>query len=196
MTVRRAYIARKTSETEIELRLSLEGTGSVQVRTGYGFADHMLTLFAFWAGFDLELSCCGDMHVDAHHTVEDCALCLGQAIDQALGDRKGIARVGNARVPMDEALTAVDIDLSGRPYLVLRNEDKLPPVIAGEERALWRELFKSLANGCRMNLHIDFLYGENGHHMLESASKGLGLAFKDAVAFTRPGILSTKGSLD
>lgn len=196
MIVRRACVTRKTSETEIELQLGLEGTGSIQVQTGYGFADHMLTLLAFWAGFDLKLSCRGDLHVDAHHTVEDCALCLGQAIDQALGDRKGIARVGNARVPMDEALATVDLDLSGRSYLVLRNEDKLPPVMAGEERALWREFFKSLANSCRMNLHIDFLYGENGHHMLESASKGLGLALKDAVAFTRPGILSTKGSLD
>lgn len=196
METRRSRIRRATLETRIDLRLSLDGQGSVTVRTGYGLADHMLTLLAFWGGMDLTLLCQGDLHVDAHHTLEDCALCLGQAIDGALGSRKGIARVGNARVPMDEALTSVDVDLSGRPWLVYRNGALLPPVIGGEERDVWREFFKSLAAGARMNLHIDYLYGENGHHMLESASKGLGLALKSAAALVRNDIPSTKGSLD
>ncbi|MDL2271460.1 imidazoleglycerol-phosphate dehydratase HisB [Desulfovibrio sp. OttesenSCG-928-I05] len=196
MPPRTASVTRKTSETSIALTLTLEGSGCVDVQTGFGMADHMLTLMAFWAGFDLTLACTGDTHVDAHHTVEDCGLCLGEALREALGDRKGIARVGNARVPMDEALTDVSLDLSGRSYLVFRGGELLPPVIAGEEKDLWREFFKSLAAGARMNLHISLLYGENGHHLLESACKGLGLALRDAVAATRQTILSTKGSLD
>jgi imidazoleglycerol-phosphate dehydratase len=134
--------------------------------------------------------------VDAHHTVEDVALCLGQALSEALGDRKGIARVGAAKVPMDEALTDVCVDLSGRSYLVFNGAELLPPTLAGEERDLWREFFKSLAAGARMNLHITLLYGRNGHHLLESACKGLGLALRAAVARTRNTLLSTKGSID
>ena len=196
MTLRRTTIQRKTSETDITLSLVLDGSGKVAVKTGYGFADHMITLLAFWAGFDLELSCAGDLEVDAHHTVEDAALCLGQALLEALGDRKGIARVGNAKVPMDEALADVAVDLSGRAYLVFRGEELLPGTIAGEERALWSEFFKSLAAGARMNLHISLLYGTNGHHLLESACKGLGLALRSAVALSGTTILSTKGRLD
>lgn len=196
MPSRRASVSRTTAETSVTLVLNLDGTGDVSVSTGFGMADHMLTLAAFWAGFDLSLICSGDMRVDAHHTVEDCALCLGEALREALGDRKGIARVGNARVPMDEALSTVDIDISGRACSVFRGQDLLPPVIAGEEKDIWREFFKSLAAGARMNLHISLLYGENGHHLLESACKGLGLALRDAVALTRQTILSTKGSLD
>lgn len=194
--VRTAHISRTTRETDISLSLALEGTGQISVDTGFGMADHMLTLTAFWAGFDLELRCKGDLQVDAHHTVEDVALCLGQALSKALGDRTGIARTGFSRVPMDEAMTDVSIDISGRPFLVYRGQELLPPVIGGEESDLWRELFKSLAAGAGMNLHIDFLYGQNGHHLLESACKGLGLALHTAVARTRSTILSTKGSLD
>ena len=197
MTRRTAHISRATAETRIDLQLALEGNGAAHIRTGYGFADHLFTLMVFWAGFDCDLRCEGDLEVDAHHTVEDCALCFGQALDAALGKRAGIARVGNARVPMDEALASVDLDLSGRPWLEYRHADILPPVIAGEERALWREFFKSIAAAARMNLHVDFLYGENGHHLLESAGKGLGLALKNAVLLTRhDAIPSTKGSLD
>lgn len=196
MTTRTAHVARKTSETDISLTLNLDGTGKVSVSTGYGFADHMLTLLAFWAKFDLDLRCEGDVHIDAHHTVEDAALCLGQALLEALGDRKGIARVGSAKVPMDEAMADVAVDFSGRPYLVFRGEELLPATIAGEERALWSEFFKSLANGARMNLHITLLYGTNGHHLLESACKGLGLAFREAVARSGSSIPSTKGRLD
>jgi imidazoleglycerol-phosphate dehydratase len=193
---RSASVARETKETGINLTLCLDGSGDVRIDTGFGMADHMLGLLAFWAGFDLDLTCRGDLHVDAHHTVEDVALCLGQALDAALGDRKGIARAGHAKVPMDEALADVGVDLSGRSFLVFRGQELLPPVIAGEESDLWRECFRSLAAGARMNLHLTLEYGSNGHHLLESACKGLGLALRAAVARNRGGIFSTKGRLD
>lgn len=196
MADRTARITRATSETDIDLSLNLDGTGKVSVSTGFGLADHMLDLTAFWAGFDLTLTCRGDNHIDAHHSLEDSAMVLGQALLAALGERKGIARVGWARVPMDEALAEVSLDLSGRPYLVYQGAELLPPVMAGEERDLWREFFKSLAAGARMNLHITYQYGLNGHHLLESACKGLGLALRQAVSTTRDHVLSTKGSLD
>ena len=193
---RSAHISRATKETDISLSLVIDGDGQISVDTGFGMADHMLTLTAFWAGFDLELRCRGDLQVDAHHTVEDVALCLGQALAKALGDRKGIARTGFSRIPMDEAMADVAIDISGRSFLVYRGQELLPPVIGGEESDLWREFFKSFAAGAGMNLHICFLYGQNGHHLLESACKGLGLALRTAVARTHSTILSTKGSLD
>ena len=156
----------------------------------------MLTLTAFWAGFDLSLTCKGDTHIDAHHSAEDIALCLGQAFALAVGDRKGIARVGFARVPMDEALAEVTLDISGRPWLEWRGDELLPPVLAGEERDVWREFYKSFAAAARMNVHVAFLYGRNGHHLLESAAKGLGLALAQAVSLTGNVVRSTKGSLD
>lgn len=193
---RAASVQRTTKETDIHLSLCIDGTGNVKIETGFGMADHMLALLAFWAGFDLDVRCSGDLHVDAHHTVEDVALCLGQALDKALGDRKGIARAASARVPMDEALADVCVDLSGRSFLVFRGGQLLPPVIAGEESDLWREFFKSFAGGAKMNLHVTLEYGCNGHHLLESACKGLGLALREAVTRNRGAILSTKGSLD
>jgi imidazoleglycerol-phosphate dehydratase len=191
-----ATVERATAETRVTLELRLDGTQNITVHTGYGMLDHMLTLLAFWAGFDLRLHCEGDLRVDAHHSVEDTALCFGRAVSDALGERKGIARAGFARVPMDDALAEVSVDLSGRPYLVFRGQDLLPPLIAGEESDVWREFFKSLAAGCGMNLHITLEYGLNGHHLLESACKGLGLALRAALTRNRPSILSTKGSLD
>ena len=193
---RKASVERVTNETTIALTLTIEGEGNVRVTTGFGMLDHMLTLTAFWAGFDLDLTCKGDMHIDAHHTAEDVALCLGQALATALDDRKGIARVGFARVPMDEALAEVTLDISGRPWLEWRGDEYLPPVIAGEEKDLWREFHKAFASAARMNLHVSYLYGKNGHHLLESASKGLGLALRQAVLRDRQTVLSTKGSLD
>ncbi|ADP86123.1 imidazoleglycerol-phosphate dehydratase HisB [Nitratidesulfovibrio vulgaris] len=193
---RKASVERVTNETTIALTLTIEGEGNVRVTTGFGMLDHMLTLTAFWAGFDLDLTCKGDMHIDAHHTAEDVALCLGQALATALDDRKGIARVGFARVPMDEALAEVTLDISGRPWLEWRGDEYLPPVIAGEEKDLWREFHKAFASAARMNLHVSYLYGKNGHHLLESASKGLGLALRQAVRRDRQTVLSTKGSLD
>ena len=194
--IREGQVSRTTAETDIALTLRLEGSGRTAVETGFGLLDHMLTLTAFWAGFDLALSCKGDTHIDAHHSAEDIALCLGQALAQAVGDRKGIARVGFARVPMDEALAEVTLDISGRPWLEWRGDDLLPPVLAGAERDLWREFYKSFAAAARMNVHVAFLYGRNGHHLLESAAKGLGLALAQAVSLTGNVVRSTKGSLD
>lgn len=196
MKARTAKVKRVTKETSITLSVSIDGKGDIDVNTGYGMADHLLTLIGFWAGFDLKVNCTGDLHIDAHHTVEDVAMCLGQALLDALGDRKGIRRVGFAKVPMDEALADVALDLSGRNYIVYNGGELLPPVMAGEESDLWREFFKSFAAGARINLHINYLYGKNGHHLLESAGKGLGLALRDAVRVEHEGASSTKGSLD
>lgn len=195
MSIRSAQLARTTRETDIRVDLALDGAGACDISTGVGFADHMLTLMAFWAGFDLTLSCKGDLHIDAHHSLEDVGLTLGQALSQALGDKAGIARVASAKVPMDEALAEVVVDLSGRPYLVYADE-LLPALIAGEEKDVWREFFKSLAQRAGMNLHIRYEYGRNGHHLLEAAFKALGLALRQAVAVTRSGATSTKGSVD
>ncbi len=196
MSERNAVIKRDTKETRITLALHVDGTGKTSIATGYGFADHMLTLLAFWAGFDLELQCAGDLEVDAHHSIEDIGICLGQALHQSLGQRAGIARVGWAKVPMDEALADVALDLSGRPYIVYE-DDIVPAVLAGEEKDLWREFFKTFAFNGRFNLHIRYLYGLNGHHLLESAFKGVGLALRQALGSTNvQGAFSTKGSLD
>lgn len=193
---RTARVERATAETDIRLELDLDGTGRVEVDTGFGLLDHLLTLTAFWADFDLNLRCRGDLGIDAHHTVEDVGLCLGRALLDALGERRGIARVGWARVPMDEALAEVTVDMSGRPWLEWRGDELLPPVLAGEEKDLWREYYKALASTARCNVHICFQYGKNGHHLLESAAKGLGLALALATRRTRVHVPSTKGSLD
>lgn len=193
---RQASLSRSTAETSVRLTLVLDGHGESSVTTGFGMLDHMLTLTAFWAGFDLQLVCSGDMHVDAHHTTEDVALCLGKALRDALADRRGITRAGWAKVPMDEALADVAVDLSGRPWLEFRGDDLLPPVIAGEEKDLWREFYKALATSAQCNIHISFQYGKNGHHLLESAAKGLGLALAQAVRRSNDRMPSTKGSLD
>ena len=187
---------RKSAETDIRLELNLDGQGITDVKTGFGLLDHMLTLTAFWAGMDLRLVCEGDMEVDAHHTTEDVGLLFGKALLEALGDRAGIARVGYGRVPMDEALAEATVDLSGRPWLEWRGGDLLPPVLAGEEKDLWREFYKAIASSARCNLHVEFRYGQNGHHLLESAAKGLGLALAQAVRRNGTTIRSTKGGLD
>ncbi len=193
---RKAIYERKSRETGIRLALSLDGCGKTEIATGFGMLDHMLELLAFWGGMDLSLACSGDLHVDAHHTVEDAGLALGHAWLEALGDRAGIARVGFGRVPMDEALAEVSVDISGRPWLVWRGAGLLPPVIAREEKDIWREFYKAFVSQARINLHVSFLYGENGHHLLESAAKGAGIALGQAVAYGQAGIRSTKGMLD
>ncbi|WP_243547147.1 imidazoleglycerol-phosphate dehydratase HisB [Pseudodesulfovibrio tunisiensis] len=195
MTKRASAVERATKETSIRLRLSLDGEGSATISTGVGFADHMLTLMAFWGGFDLEVECRGDLEIDSHHTLEDLGLCLGQAFSEALGDRKGIVRTAFTKVPMDEALAEVVVDLSGRPYLVY-DDELLPAIIAGDEKDVWREFFKSVAFRAGMNLHIKYEYGRNGHHLLEAAFKALGIALGQAVRIGRKGVSSTKGSLD
>ncbi len=195
--MRKAVIDRETSETNISLEINLDSDSSGnRISTGFGFADHMLDLMSHWAGISLDISCRGDIQVDAHHSLEDVGMCLGQALYQALGDRSGINRVGWARVPMDESLAEAVIDISGRPFLVYLGDDLLSQVIAGQEKDLWREFFKSLAFNSRLNLHVIFHYGTNSHHLLESAFKACGLALRQAVSQTRAGVLSTKGSLD
>ncbi|GAB6060778.1 imidazoleglycerol-phosphate dehydratase HisB [Desulfonatronum parangueonense] len=191
--IRRAMGRRQTRETTIKLDLVLDGSGSTQIQTGIGFADHMLHLLCFWADFDLDLTCTGDLHIDTHHSLEDIGLTLGASLQDALGDKAGIARLGSAIVPMDEALVEAVVDLSGRPYLVY-NDDPLPAMIAGDEKDIWREFFKSLAQEARMNLHITYRYGRNGHHFVEGAFKAVGMALRQAVSRTRTGVPSTKGS--
>jgi imidazoleglycerol-phosphate dehydratase len=190
-----AEFSRETKETKVHVKLKVFGSGLVEADTGLGSLDHMLSLLAFWAGFDLELSASGDLQVDAHHTVEDVGLCLGEALRRAIGDRRGMARVGWARVPMDEALSEVVLDLSGRPYLVCQ-DDILPDMVFGQEKDVWREFFKSLAFRAGMNLHIRYLYGKNGHHLVESSFKALGLSLRQALSGRNQGIMSTKGGLD
>lgn len=193
---RTATVLRSTAETAITLSLNLDGTSTTHVSTGFGLLDHMLTLTAFWAGFDLDVQCQGDLHIDAHHTAEDVGLVFGQALLDALGDRRGIARAGWARVPMDEALADLTLDLSGRPWLEWHGDELLPPVMGGEEKDLWREYYKAVASAARCNIHIAFMYGKNGHHLLESAAKGFGLSLAQAVRRTGQAVPSTKGSLD
>ncbi len=193
---RTATCSRSSAETDIRLRLDLDLAGKNAIHTGFGMLDHMLDLTMFWAGMHLDLTCKGDLHIDAHHSVEDTGLVLGKALLDALGDRAGIARVGYGRVPMDEALAEVTMDLSGRPWLEWRGDELLPPLLGGEEKDLWREFYKALATSGRFNLHVEFRYGRNGHHLLESAAKGFGLALAQAVRRRGDAIRSTKGGLD
>jgi imidazoleglycerol-phosphate dehydratase len=195
MSARRAEIDRRTLETDIHVELWLDGDGKAEIATGIGFLDHLLTALAKHARFDLVLRCKGDLHIDDHHTAEDCGIALGQALDAALGERRGIARFGSAYAPLDEALSRAVVDLSGRPFasvdLHLAREklgelscEMIPHVIA------------SLATASRSCLHVDVLKGENDHHRAESAFKALALALRHAVA--RDGgqaVPSTKGVL-
>ena len=194
--VRTAEISRSTGETRVALALSLDGGGRAEIATGFGMLDHMLALIAFWAGFDLSLRCEGDLHVDAHHVTEDVGLCLGQALFQALGERRGITRAAWARVPMDEALAEVAVDLSGRPYFSCDTEFTVERV--GElETETVREFLYALSYSAGMNLHFKKLSGDNNHHVIEGMFKALGRALADAVSEDPrvKGVLSTKGSL-
>ena len=192
--IRTGHVARTTAETDIDLTLCLEGSSKTSVATGFGLLDHMLALTAFWAGFDLSLTCKGDTHIDAHHSAEDIALCLGQAFALAVGDRKGIARVGFARVPMDEALGFCALDISGRPYLVF--DAPMPQPMCGQyDTCLTVEFMRALAVHAGLTLHLKCEYGENAHHITEALFKALARALKQAVAVTGGGVLSAKGVL-
>jgi len=195
--MRTAEITRKTNETEIRLSLNLDGRGRYSIKTGLGFLDHMLSHGARHGLFDLELSAAGDLEVDAHHTVEDCALALGQAIDQALGERKGIVRIASAYVPMDESLAFVSLDLSGRPYAVIQAEWRTPAV-GVIPTSLFPHFLESLAAAARMNLHARVLYGRDDHHQAEALFKALGRALDAATAIDprrQEAVPSTKGRL-
>lgn len=194
--MREAFIERKTKETEIHVRLNIDGTGESQIETGIGFFDHMLTAFARFAYFDLVLKASGDLEVDAHHTIEDCGIVLGQALREACGDKRGIERLGEALLPMDEALIQVALDLSNRPYLVW--DVNCPDGMVGEFPVeMAEEFFRAFVVQSGLTLNIRQLSGKNRHHILEAIFKGvgraLGLALRQNVRYS--GILSTKGVL-
>jgi imidazoleglycerol-phosphate dehydratase len=193
---RTAEIARTTGETDVRLALSLDGAGAGTRTTGVGFFDHMLDLLARHARLDLTVDATGDLQTGAHHTVEDVGICLGQAIDRALGDRRGIVRYGSATVPMDEARASCAIDLSGRPFLVF--EAQLPPgAIANFDHELTEEFLRALANNARLTLHVAVEAGTNVHHVIEAIFKALARALRAAVAIDplETGVPSTKGTL-
>ena len=197
MSNRSATIARKTRETAIDVRLGLDGTGTRRIATGIGFFDHMLDQLAKHALLDLDLEARGDLHIDAHHTVEDTGLALGRAIAEALGDRAGITRYGHALIPMDETLTRVALDISGRPYLVWKVTFSQPR-LGDMDTELFREFFQALAQEGGITLHVETVYGTNNHHIIESAFKGLARALRDAVSLDprmAGQIASTKGTL-
>jgi imidazoleglycerol-phosphate dehydratase len=193
---RKAKIERKTKETEVWLELNLDGSGKHGVETSIPFLDHMLGLFSAHGLFDLKLKARGDRKVDDHHTTEDIGICLGKALQKALGRKEGIARYGSAFVPMDESLASVHVDLSGRPGLVF----DLPfrrRKIGDFDTELVQEFFQALANNAAVTLHAKVVYGKNGHHMVESLFKALGRALRQAVSRDEKikGIPSTKGKL-
>lgn len=191
---RYASLSRETKETQVELALCLEG-GRVEVSTGVGFFDHMLTAFAVHSGFGLTVKTIGDWHVDCHHTVEDTGIVLGQALAQALGDKSGIARYGTAFIPMDEALGFASVDISGRPFLAFRAA--FPQERVGDfDTCMTEEFFRAFAFQAGITLHAECRYGVNSHHMIEALFKAAAHALRDAVSLTgRDGVLSSKGVL-
>lgn len=192
--MRHSEVSRETAETAVKLSLELDGSGRSEIDTGIGFLDHMLTLLALHGGLDLAVSCKGDLNVDAHHSVEDIGLCLGAAIAQALGKKRGINRYGHIILTMDEALILCAVDLSGRPCL--RYTADIPSQKVGEfDTELVREFFQAVANTALMSLHLRQLDGENSHHIIEGMFKAFGRALREAVAVTGGALPSTKGVL-
>lgn len=192
--MRQAEIHRKTGETDIAISIVIDGEGRFEGTTGIGFFDHMMNLLACHSGMDISLSCRGDLEVDNHHTIEDLGIALGTVFLKALGDKKGIRRYGAFFCPMDETLSRIVLDLSGRPYFVY--DVKIPVERIGTfETEMTREFFLAFAMHGMMNLHMACLYGENGHHIVESLFKGLGHALKKAVTVEGGRVLSTKGVL-
>ena len=195
--MRKGAVKRKTKETEVEVEVDLDGTGRAAVATGIGFLDHMLDLFARHSRIDVMVKAKGDLHIDHHHTTEDVGIALGQAVKQALGDMKGITRYADVHVPMDEALTRLAIDISGRPFLVFKAEfvrDK----VGSFDTELVQEWFQAFTTNAGITLHAEVLYGTNDHHIAESCFKSLARALRAAVAIdprARDEVPSTKGSL-
>jgi imidazoleglycerol-phosphate dehydratase len=193
---RQAEIKRATKETDIHVKLDLDGEGKSAVSTGVPFLDHMLELFARHGLFDLEVRCKGDLQIDDHHSVEDTAICLGQAFAEALGDKKGVARYGAAYTPMDETLARAVVDLSGRSYLVYRvrnTRDRIGTFSVELSEHFWH----SFAEHCKCNLHIEVFYGRNQHHIIEAVFKSAARALSQATRLDEriQGVMSTKGSL-
>ncbi len=193
---RSARIERKTGETDVRVELALEGTGAGARSTGVGFLDHMLDLLARHGSIDLEVAVSGDLETGAHHTAEDTAIVLGQALDGALADRAGITRYGSATIPMDEARASCAVDISGRPFLLF--EADLPPgATGGFEHELTEEFFRALATAAKLTLHLRVEAGSNAHHMIEAAFKAFARALRQAAALdpAESGVPSTKGTL-
>ena len=191
--MRTSQLIRATKETEIQLALSLEG-GPVEVRTGIGFFDHMLTAFAFYGGLGLQVYAKGDLEVDGHHTVEDVGIVLGQAMREALGDRRGIRRFASCTIPMDEALCFTALDFSNRPFLVF--DAPMPQSMIGAyDSCLTEEFMRAFAVNSGLTLHMKCHYGNNAHHITEALFKSLGAAVREAVRITGTGVTSTKGVL-
>ena len=194
---RTATIARATKETSIDVTIDLDGSGDYRVATGIGFLDHMIEQLSRHSLIDIALTAKGDLHIDGHHTTEDCGIALGEAVARALGDRRGITRYGDALIPMDETLTRVALDISGRPYLVWRSgftQDKLGDL----DTEMIKEFFGAFAGSAGITLHIETLYGVNNHHIAESCFKGLARALRIAVAIDArkaDAVPSTKGTL-
>jgi imidazoleglycerol-phosphate dehydratase len=194
MKERTARIERKTAETDIKLELNLDGIGKYDIDTGIGFLDHMLSHLSKHGRMDLNVKAKGDLQVDAHHTIEDIAICLGNALAEALGDKKGIARYGQSSVPMEDALANVAVDLSGRPYCVY-SVDYRTDKIGDFDVECIEEMLRSFSNNGRFNLHINVPYGVNSHHIAEAIFKALGQALADAVKIVGKELPSTKGLL-
>jgi imidazoleglycerol-phosphate dehydratase len=195
--MRSATISRKTAETDIAVTVTLDGTGRSKIATGIGFLDHMLDLLARHALFDLDVKVDGDLHIDQHHSAEDCGIALGQAFAKALGDKRGVTRYADVHLPMDEALTRVCVDISGRSFLVFRTTFAVEK-IGQFDTELVREWFQAFAMNAGLTLHVETLYGDNAHHIAESCFKGLARALRKAVAVDpreEGRVPSTKGSL-
>ncbi len=196
-TVRKASVKRKTKETAVEVSLNLDGSGISKIDTGLGFLDHMLDQIARHGFFDLTVKARGDTHIDGHHTVEDVGITMGQAFKEALGERRGIARFGMAMVPLDESLSRVVVDLSNRPSLVWRVEIAAPK-LGDFDTELFQEWFEAFSGNGAMTLHVENLYGGNGHHIIESCYKALALALRQACSIDQrraDSVPSTKGTL-
>ena len=196
-SARRASVTRETAETRVSVELTIDGTGRADVTTGIGFYDHMLTAFARHGRFDLSVEAAGDLHVDAHHTMEDVALVLGQAFDEALGDRSGIVRMGDALVPLDEALVQVVVDISGRPFAATQF-DFVGERIGDAPAEMVPHVIRSFATTAKLTLHVRQLAGANDHHIAEAAMKALGRALDAATAYDpriAGAVPSTKGTL-
>ncbi len=195
--MRKASVARNTKETEIQVEIGLDGTGTYDVSTGIGFLDHMLEQLSRHSLMDLTVRAKGDLHIDFHHTTEDSGYAVGEAFSQALGDRKGIVRYGNALIPMDETLTRVALDCSNRPYLVWK-VDFPTPKLGDMDTELFKEWFQAFAQSAGLTLHVENVYGENSHHIVESCYKGLARSLKMAIDIDprqANAVPSTKGVL-
>ena len=192
--MRKGIVIRNTLETKIKVEINLDGSGEAKIDTGVGFLDHMLTLMAFHGKFDLTILAKGDLCVDDHHTIEDIAICLGEAFKEAIGDRRGIRRYSTVYIPMDESLAYTSIDISNRPYLVF-NVNFSYEKIGSMSTQMFKEFFRAFVNESRITLHINLLYGENNHHKIEAVFKSFARALKEGSEIISKEVSSSKGVL-